>query len=97
MFFEKRTIREHGNRVRMKSHSASVTTLDFGGIHHMIEVAVSQQKQIHPHAGKGGVRSLRRVEKNVSDWSFIEKAIGFEGTAGKGFEPIHGKVVSENK
>jgi hypothetical protein len=50
----------------MKSHSASVTPLDFGGIHHMIEVSVSENKPIDFLMREVGIGRLRRIEKDIA-------------------------------
>ena len=92
---KKVAVADHGDGVGMEGGFAAVA-LDYGGaVGDMIEVSMGEQQQVNLFASEGGVCALRSVEKNFALWRLIGKTIGVESTAGKGFEPIHEKMVRE--
>ncbi len=60
---------------------------------HMVEVSVGQKQQVHPLSGERFISPLRGVKKDVSTGRFVEKTVGIEHSARKGFEPFHEKMV----
>lgn len=66
MFFKKRAIHKHRNRIWMKSHAAAVPPLDFCRIHHMVKMAVGEQQPIDLFFHEVRVGALWSVEKQVS-------------------------------
>jgi hypothetical protein len=70
--------------------------LDYGrGVSDVVKVTVREDQEIHSFAREGRICPLRRVEKNSAIRRLVVETIGVEHTAGKGFEPIHEKMVRE--
>jgi hypothetical protein len=46
MLLEKSPVSQHGNGIRMKSDAATMATLDFCGVHHMVEMSMGQKQPI---------------------------------------------------
>ena len=79
----------------MEGRLAAMAFDNRSAIDDVIEVAVREQEEIDPFACESVVGPLRSIEKNSARRRLIVKAIGVEHTAGKGFEPIHEKMVRE--
>ncbi len=90
---EKPRVRCHRCRIRMIADLAPMPSLNPRRIGCMVKMPVRQQKPVHFFPRKPGVRTLRSVKKKISPRGLQEKSVGIEGTAGKCFELIHGKMV----
>jgi hypothetical protein len=66
MTLEKAPIRNHGNGIWMTDDLATMPSLDFARIHHMIEVSVSENKPIDFLMREVGIGRLRRIEKDIA-------------------------------
>jgi ribosomal protein L19 len=88
-------VADHGGGGGVKGGFATVALDNRCSIDDMIEVSMGEHKQVDLFAGKCGIRTLRRIEKNSALRRLIVKAIGVEYTAGEAFEPIHEKMVRE--
>jgi hypothetical protein len=65
------------------------------GVSDVVKVTMREHQEIQPFAREGRICPLRRVEKDAASWRLVVETIGVEHAAGKGFEPIHEKMVRE--
>ena len=86
MTLEKAPIRNHRNGIWMTDDLATVPSLDFARIHHMIKVSVSENKPIDFLRGEVSISLLWRIEKDVSRRCFEEIGVGRKCAAGENFE-----------
>ena len=92
---EELPIAHHRRGVRMHCGLAPMALDYCRGVSDVVKVAMREHQEIHPFAREGRICSLRRVEKDAASWRLVVETIGVEHTAGKGFEPIHEKMVRE--
>lgn len=90
---EKTRVRCHRSRIRMIGNLAPMPPLNPRRIGCMVKMPVCQQKPVHFFPRKPDIRPLGSVKKKISPRGLQEKSVGIEGTAGKCFELIHGKMV----
>ncbi len=92
---EKFTVSHHERGFGVHGGLATVAPDDRRGISDVVEVAVGQHQEMHRFASERGICSLRSVEKNAAGRCCIVETIGVKHAPGKGFEPIHEKMVRE--
>ena len=63
MLLEKSPVSQHGNGIRMKSDAATMATLDFCGVHHMVEMSMGQKQPIDLLPSKVLISALWSIEK----------------------------------
>ena len=88
-------IAHHGCGFGMHCGLAPMALDDCRAVSDVVKVAMREHQEIHLFAREGGICPLRRVEKNAACRRLVVETIGVEHTAGKGFEPIHEKMVRE--
>jgi hypothetical protein len=85
VFSQQIPVRKHRFGHRMHGHGASVAPGDGGGVQHMVEVAVRQEKQGDFFALKRLVRPLRSVDEQAPAGAFDQISVGLVGPASEHF------------
>lgn len=75
--------------VGMNPAPTAVAADDFRPVHHMVEMAVRQQKQVDFFIRKMRGGSLGRVNEDIALRQFQQIAVGFENSSSKRFELQH--------
>jgi len=86
----------HRDGVGVVADLAAMALDDGRRVRNVVEVSMGEQKEVNPGVGEGGVGTLGGIKKNISLRGCVEERIGIKDAAGKDFELIHWKVVSQN-
>jgi carboxyl-terminal processing protease len=75
-----------GGCIGVKQNFGSVASGDFGCIHHVVEMTMSQKQHGDGIAGKLFIRSLRCIHQKIPAGTLQQVTVGFENASGKSFE-----------